>query len=259
MNKDVISFAGAGRVASALCRMLHKCGYSIDLVVSESEKSCRSLAESCEAKWSTEPEFPATDSIIIVSVPDHRLISVLHTLNCSPETIVVHTAGSFGLDIFPEHIKRKGVFYPLQTFSHERSVDFVNLPFLIESADNDTFITLKGLAKSMGSKAYACDAEHRKMLHVAAVFSCNFTNHMLTIGKELSERAGFSYDILKPLIAETILKAAENGPAFSQTGPAVRNDLNTIEKHLKLLSFSPELKSLYGEITKSIADYYNKK
>jgi len=259
MNRGGFSFAGAGRVASALCRMLYNCGNSIDLIVSETENSCRSLADSCNASWSTKPEFPETTSVIIVSVPDRSLKSVLYTLKCSSDTLVVHTAGSFGLDVFPENIKNRGVFYPLQTFSHNRQVDFNNLPFFIESEDDFINSTLKKLAESMGATAFACDSGHRKMLHVAAVFSCNFTNHMLTIGKELSERAGFSYDILKPLIVETILKAAEYGPENSQTGPAVRNDINTIEKHLDLLSFSPELQSLYKEVTKSIITKNNGK
>lgn len=259
MGKDCISFAGAGRVASGLSRKLNQCGRRIDLIVSESEKSSRSLAESCNANWSTDLVFPDSTSLIVVAVPDHRLISVLNTLKCSPQTIVVHTAGSFGLDVFPEHIKKKGVFYPLQTFSHDRIIDFNDLPFLIESPDNVIYNTLFNLAELMGAKAYACDTEHRRILHLAGVFSCNFTNHMLTIGKELSERAGFSYDILKPLIIETISKAEEKGPENSQTGPAVRNDINTIEKHLELLSFSPELKKLYSEITDSIKEYQNKK
>lgn len=258
MNRGGISFAGAGRVASSLCRKLYQCGNNIDLIVSETGNSCRSLADSCKARWSIQPDFPETTSVIIVSVPDHRLKSVLYTLKCSSETLVVHTAGSFGLGVFPDHIVKRGVFYPLQTFSYNRQIAFRNLPFLIESADDSTYLTLKKLVESMGSTAYASDEGNRKMLHVAAVFTCNFTNHMLTIGKELSERAGFSYEIMKPLIIETISKAAENGPEKSQTGPAVRNDLNTIEKHLDLLSFSPELKSLYIEMTKSIRDYHNK-
>ena len=115
---------------------------------------------------------------------------------------------------------------------------------------------MKILAESIGGQAHFTDTEQRRMLHLAAVFVCNFTNHMLTAGKEVALRAGFPFEVLNPLIEETFLKAIDNGPENSQTGPAVRNDLNTIEKHLELLSFSPELKRIYNEITHSIIKYY---
>jgi predicted short-subunit dehydrogenase-like oxidoreductase (DUF2520 family) len=97
------------------------------------------------------------------------------------------------------------------------------------------------------------------MLHLAAVFVSNFTNHMLTEGKEIAVKAGFSFEILEPLIKETIQKAIDSGPENSQTGPAVRNDKNTIEKHLELLSFSPDLQKIYVDMTKSIIEYYKDK
>ena len=96
------------------------------------------------------------------------------------------------------------------------------------------------------------------MLHLAAVFICNFTNHMLTAGMEVAEKAGVPFEILYPLLQETVSKALSIGPDKSQTGPAVRNDQNTIEKHLELLSFSPDLQNIYREITISIINYYNK-
>ncbi|MEI8224316.1 MAG: DUF2520 domain-containing protein [Bacteroidota bacterium] len=253
-----ISFAGAGRVAGALCRELYHVGFRIDLIVSESENSGRLLADSCKASWSTNLKFPDSTGVIIVAVPDHRIKSVLSTLKCRPDTLVVHTAGSIGLDVFPEHIKRKGIFYPLQTFSKERKVVFKDLPFLLESSDKESLVILENLAGSIGGKVHFVDTEHRRMLHLAAVFVCNFTNHMLTAGKELAFNAGFPFEVLGPLVKETISKAMDTGPENSQTGPAVRNDQNTIEKHLELLSFSPELQRLYSELTRSIIKYYNK-
>lgn len=252
-----ISFAGAGRVGSTLCREMYNAGCRIDLIVSETPVSGIPLADSCEAAWSSDLVYPASTDIIIVSVPDHRLIRVLEAIRCKTDTLVVHTAGSFGLDIFPEHIKRKGILYPLQTFSFGRQIDFREVPFLLETSDDDTAAILKNLVDSIGSKWHFTDAEQRRLLHVAAVFVCNFTNHMLTEGKEIAGRAGFSFELLKPLIDETVSKALSVGPENSQTGPAVRNDKNTIETHLELLSFSPELRSLYNEVTKSIIKYYS--
>ena len=253
-----ISFAGAGRVAQALCREMYFAGHKIGLIVSESEKNGRSLADSCKASWSTDLIFPDSSNLIIVAVPDHRLKLVLEKISCRAETLVAHTAGSIGTDVFPEHFKQKGVFYPLQTFSKERKVGFKDLPFLIESSDKQSDAILKGLAESIGGKAHFTDTEHRRMLHVAAVFVCNFTNHMLTAGKEVATKAGFPYEVLRPLIIETFSKALDTGSENSQTGPAIRNDLNTIEKHLELLSFSPELKRIYNEMTTSIIKYYKK-
>jgi predicted short-subunit dehydrogenase-like oxidoreductase (DUF2520 family) len=256
MYQNNISFAGAGRVAESLCKELFHAGYRIDMVASETGIRAKVLGESCRAVWSSGLIFPDSTKVIIVAVPDHRLKGVLETLKCSPDTLVVHTAGSFGLDIFPESLKRKGIFYPLQTFSKDRKVSFCDLPFLLESSDDESSIILKTLAESIGGKAYFIDTEKRRMIHLAAVFACNFTNHMLTVSKEIALKSGFPFEILTPLIRETIAKAIDSGPENSQTGPALRHDQNTIEKHLELLSFSPDLQGIYKDMTQSIIEYY---
>ena len=115
---------------------------------------------------------------------------------------------------------------------------------------------LKDIAESIGSKVHFIDTEHRRLLHVAAVFACNFTNHMLTAGKQITQKAGFTFEVLKPLINETVMKALEAGPENSQTGPAYRSDIGTIKRHIDLLSFSPELQGIYKEVTKSIMKFY---
>lgn len=259
MHQKRISFAGAGRVGGAICMELFKAGYQIDLIVSESEKSSILLAKACNASWSAEPDFPDSTDVIIVAVPDHKLLSVLNTLKCKPGTIVAHTAGSFGLEVFSEIIEHQGVFYPLQTFTKGRNVNFRKVPLLIEASDSITSATLDEIAKSICDKVYFTDADHRKMLHLAAVFVSNFTNHLLTLGKEVSQKAGYQFEILEPLIAETISKAIAIGPENSQTGPAIRNDRNTMEKQIDLLSFSPELQELYKVVTQSIIGYYKVK
>jgi predicted short-subunit dehydrogenase-like oxidoreductase (DUF2520 family) len=256
--KSTISFAGAGRLASIMCRELYKAGMKIDMVVSESDKTGQALAKECNASWSDKLVFPESTDIIVVAVPDRRLKKVLGNIKCSPETIVVHTAGSFGLDMFPESIMRRGVFYPLQTFSYHRKISFENLPVFIETSDNKSTGVLSEIARVLGAKTFFSDAEHRRMLHLAAVFVCNFTNHMLTQGKELAKKAGYSFEELKPLIQETFQKAFDDGPENSQTGPAVRNDKNTVKKHLELLSFDRNLQRMYREISRSIYKYHNR-
>jgi predicted short-subunit dehydrogenase-like oxidoreductase (DUF2520 family) len=259
MDQNNISFAGAGRVASALCKDLFFAGYKIEVIVSESEERGKPLAESCNAIWSSDLVYPDSTKIIFVAVPDHKLEAVLNSMKCGPGTIVIHTAGSFGLDIFPERIKQKGIFYPLQTFSKDRTISFSDLPVLLESSDERISSILVKIAGSLSAKVHFVDTEHRRMLHVAAVFVSNFTNHMLTEGMEIAAKAGFPFEILEPLIKETVLKAIDSSPENSQTGPAIRNDKNTIEKHLELLSFSPDLKKIYIDMTQSIIDYYKDK
>lgn len=258
MDRYNISFAGAGRVGGALCEELFRSGFRIDLIVSPTENKGQPLAAACLAKWSPELIFPASTEILIIAVPDKNIVEVLSEIRCSTDTLVVHTSGATGIDVFPGSFQHKGVFYPLQTFSNDRKVNFENLPFLIESSDDSSSAILENLALCMGGKVYHVDSERRRMLHLAAVFACNFTNFMFTTGKGIAEKSGFDFDILIPLINETVSKALADGPENSQTGPAMRNDMNTIENHLDLLSFAPELKTIYREISRSITEYYKK-
>lgn len=259
MDKPHISFAGAGRVATALCRQLYKSGYPIDLVVSRTEKAAEKLALSVSAAWSDKPVFPQSSDVILVAVPDHSLAGVLDNLICGDKTIVAHTAGSCGLDVFPGRILRKGVFYPLQTFSAGREIFFQEVPILLESDDEGTRKMLQDIALSMSGNVDFVSTERRRLIHLAAVFACNFTNHMLTAGYEIASQTGFKSDILDPLIKETVSKALEAGPIGSQTGPAYRNDNITIAKHMELLSSIPEFKDLYKSVTSSIIEYYKNK
>jgi len=252
MKASNLSFAGAGNVAGSLCRILFQTGHRIVRIVSETETRGRGLSRECGASWSQELIFNGETDIIIVSVPDSRLANVLSGIKCHPETVIAHTAGSFGLDVFPEYIRNKGVFYPLQTFTAGREINFDGLPFLIEADNQITAKTLENLALSVKGKVHFTDLERRIKAHLAAVFICNFTNHMLTIGKEIASEADIPFQWFEHLVMETISKALEKGPENSQTGPAVRKDHNTIKKHLELLSLSPGLQKLYNDVTQSI-------
>jgi predicted short-subunit dehydrogenase-like oxidoreductase (DUF2520 family) len=254
-----ISFAGTGNVASALSRNFLSREHIIEHFISINEKKGRQLADRCNASWSDKYIFPLTSDIIIVAVPDHDLKEVLNKIECNESAIIAHTAGSVGLDVFPHHFRNTGIFYPLQTFSHKRETDISSVPLFIEASNNTSEDALKQLAGSVSSLVYVSDTEHRRLLHLAAVFVSNFTNHMFTEGKNISQSAGFPFEVLKPLILETVDKALEMGPENAQTGPAVRYDLNTIKKHLELLSFSTEQKEIYDLISRSIISYYNKK
>lgn len=256
MSVYKISFLGAGRVAESLCLEFLSRGHIIKQIVSPGKINGTALAKLSGAGWSAKPEFDTETEIIIAALPDRELKAALSVIKCHSKTIVVHTAGSFGLEVFPEAAFSKGVFYPLQTFSKGRKINFAEVPVFIEASDEKTIKVLDSLATSAGCSVYRTDKVQRTMLHAAAVFVSNFTNHMLTAGKEVSSKAGFPFEILVPLIRETIEKAIEKGPEKSQTGPAIRHDSNTIEKHMELLSFSPELRSVYAEVTRAITEYY---
>jgi predicted short-subunit dehydrogenase-like oxidoreductase (DUF2520 family) len=256
MERYRISFAGAGNVASSLSTELKAKGHIIRQIISQRREKGTSLAKLCNAEWSDSTDFSPDTDIIIVAVSDNSLSTVLERIKCSSETIVAHTAGSYGLDIFPSALKKCGVFYPLQTFSEGRKIDFNGIPVFTETMDHETGLVLKNLAESLGCRTIESDTEHRRLLHVAAVFVSNFTNYMLTSGELITARAGFGPELLGPLINETLKKAMEQGPLKSQTGPAIRFDYGTIEKHLELLSFSPELQTVYEEISRSIMNFY---
>lgn len=247
-----ISFVGAGRVASALCLELLRSGFRIRKITSATIESCRRLAGMCNASWSLIPEFQEDTDIIVVSVPDDSLKTVLQKIQCAENTIVVHTAGSLGTEVFPEKFKHTGVFYPLQTFTHDRIIDFSEVHFFIESSDQTTLHSLREMTEAMKSRCHEISAENRKMLHVAAVFVNNFTNFMLIKGKEISQKAGIDFNVFRPLADETVSKAFQIGPENSQTGPASRYDMGTIKNHINLLSFSPELQKIYIELTDSV-------
>lgn len=257
MNQYRISFVGAGRVSGSLCHNFYNTGYIIREIASKSGENNHRLADLYNAKPS-DLKFTDPADVIIVAVPDDALEDVLKNLSFSGDILVAHTAGSLGLEVFPPHIKHRGVFYPLQTFSDDRPHDLRNVPFFLEASDDHSLKILKILAESIGGLVQLADTERRKLLHTAAVFVCNFTNHMMTAGKEVALRAGFPFGILRPLIIETVEKSFEKGPEASQTGPAIRLDRGTIRKHTDLLSFSPELRKLYVEITDSIIRYHKK-
>ncbi|MDX9810781.1 MAG: DUF2520 domain-containing protein [Bacteroidales bacterium] len=258
MTQLNISFAGAGRVAEALCSEMFKAGHRIIDIVSPGEKNGRLLASRFNAQWSDRLLFNDNCDLIIVAVPDNSLEAVLSEIICGEQSVIVHTAGSFGMDIFQLKHPRKGVLYPLQTFTKGRDICLSGVPFFIEAADEDTFNLLDNLVGSIGGESYAADTLNRKMLHLAAVFACNFVNHNLTVARQLAGMGGFGFSVLEPLIRETVNKALDNGPEYSQTGPAVRNDSLTISGHLQLLSSWPGLRNMYTATTESIINHSKK-
>ncbi|MEJ0029786.1 MAG: DUF2520 domain-containing protein [Bacteroidota bacterium] len=168
---------------------------------------------------------------------------------------MVHTSGSQPLSILDFSAAANiGVLYPLQTFTKTRQIDFKNIPVFIEASDSVAEKKLTTIAKAITTKHKKIDSEERKGLHVAAVFASNFPNHMLRIAKELMDERGLNFEWLKPVILETINKALATGPEYSQTGPAVRGDLEILDEHMKYLKSDKTLAKIYEIISQDIID-----
>ncbi|WP_067147582.1 Rossmann-like and DUF2520 domain-containing protein [Pseudotamlana agarivorans] len=171
--------------------------------------------------------------------------------------LVVHTSGSVGVYDLDKKLKR-GVLYPLQTFSMDADVDFANVPICIETIDKKSYPLLKKVAVSLGSPTKRVNSDQRRTLHLAAVYVNNFTNQLYRIAHEITESEGAEFDMLKPLILETAKKVQDISPYMAQTGPAKRNDKKTINAHLKLLQ-KQEHKDIYKLLTKSIQNTHGRK
>jgi predicted short-subunit dehydrogenase-like oxidoreductase (DUF2520 family) len=153
-----------------------------------------------------------------------------------------------------------GVLYPLQTFSLDKNVDFRNVPMLVEANNETALKQVIQLAESLSEDVMAVSSGQRQWLHSAAVFACNFSNHMLHLAEEMLEKEGLSFELLRPLIQETFQKALLQGPGLSQTGPALRNDQTSMQAHVQLLQQKePELANLYKKISESIQRYHHPK
>ncbi|MFS4492048.1 Rossmann-like and DUF2520 domain-containing protein [Maribacter sp. 2308TA10-17] len=194
--------------------------------------------------------------IYIIAVSDDAIKSVSEQLNKS-NVLMVHTSGSVSIDALPSAV-RKGVFYPLQTFSKGRKVDFKTIPICIEAEKKGDLELLLKLAESISESVYEISSEQRKSLHLAAVFVNNFTNHIYQIGNEICKENDVPFDILKPLIMETLQKLDTLSPLDAQTGPAKRSDQQTIQRHLEQLKNKTH-KEVYQILTKSIKETYAEK
>ncbi|MFZ2287930.1 MAG: Rossmann-like and DUF2520 domain-containing protein [Bacteroidales bacterium] len=252
-----ISFIGAGNVAESLCAGLKAAGHRILSVASKSGDSASALAEATGAEWRRDLTVPGNCDILILAVTDAAVAEIASSATLPDHTLIAHTAGSVPLSVLGRK-KNAGVLYPLQTFTKGFPPDLGKVPFFIEATDSHSLAKLREIGTGIGAGAWDCDSEQRRHLHVAAVFTNNFSNFMMTTGESIAAGAGFDPALLHPLMEETVRKALRTGPSSAQTGPAVRHDLGTIKSHIELLSFSPEYQKLYRLVTAMIAGHYRK-
>lgn len=171
------------------------------------------------------------------------------------KALVLHTSGATPMNVLSS-FERFGVFYPLQTFSKNKAVDFKNIPICIEANNERDLHLLEQFASEISTKVYPISSEQRKSLHVAAVFVSNFVNYLYTEGQEICTRNKIPFEILHPLILETASKIIDLSPKEAQTGPAKRNDLAVIKSHLELLNEGQQ--KIYQILTQSIQNLHGK-
>ncbi len=187
--------------------------------------------------------------ITIIAVSDDAIQQVSKAI-INREGLIVHTSGAVGINALEN--RRKGVFYPLQSFTKNAKIDFNKVPFCLETENDKDYTLLENLAKTLGSNIYQINSEQRKKLHVAAVFVNNFTNHMYTIANDICTKNKIPFEILYPLIEETAKKVQSITPRDAQTGPAKRNDTQTIKNHLEDLNLQQQ--KIYQLLTKYIQE-----
>lgn len=262
MNRSIedtpIVFVGAGNLATNLAKALYRKGFRIVQIFSRTEESARSLALQVEADYTTDlKELTGDAKLYIVSLKDAAFVELLPQIaEGKDHALLVHTAGSIPMSVWEGHTQRYGVFYPMQTFSKQREVKFDEIPFFIEAKTAEDVDLLKAIAATLSDHVYEASSEQRKSLHLAAVFICNFTNHMYALAADLLEKYQLPFNVMLPLIDETARKVHELAPRDAQTGPAVRYDKNVIENHLAMLADLPALQEIYKLMSKSIHEHH---
>jgi predicted short-subunit dehydrogenase-like oxidoreductase (DUF2520 family) len=254
MKKQMkIAIIGTGNVGSHLAKGFMQNGMNISTIWSRQKENSERLAKqiNCDTINTLEELSPETTDLVIICVTDEAVAKVLEEL---PSSIpAAYTSGSIRLNELPSRNKL-GVFYPLQTFSKERDIDLSSIPFLIESKDASFAEELHFIANKISSKVIYADSQDRYQLHIAAVMVNNFTNHIYYLANEHMQNKNLDFDLLKPLIHETVDKLNYLSPEKAQTGPAKRGDRKVIETHLS--SLEGRTKEIYKLLSESIIDKY---
>ena len=254
-----IVFVGAGNIATHLAVALHGAGYDIAQIYSRTEASAKTLADRIGCAYTTLPQkITDTGDLYVFAVSDDALAPLLDRVSARRDALWVHTAGSLPMSVFAGKCARCGVLYPLQTFSKNRAVDFAEIPVFIEAGNAADADLLRRVAGRISRRVAEISSEQRKYLHLAAVFACNFTNHLYAVAAKLLQEHGLPFDTLLPLIRETAAKVESLAPADAQTGPAVRYDRRVMQRHLDLLD-DPAAQEIYRLLSQEIHRFATEK
>lgn len=253
-----ITIIGSGNVATHLAAAFKNAGHPIVQVYSRDIQNASLLAYhvKAEAIDNLEQINPETD-LFVIAIKDNAIEPIAVEL-AKYNKLIVHTSGATSLQVLQKHTQNAGVFYPLQTFSRTRELNFNSVPLCIEGADEKITSTLNELAFTVSQNVYSVNSEQRKTLHLAAVFACNFPNYLYRVSQQLLDEKQLPFDLLRPLILETAEKVQEHLPASVQTGPAVRNDEKTMASHLEQLQQNPDLQEIYKLLSQGIIKMDNR-
>ncbi len=249
-----IIIAGSGRVAWQLGKRLNAKGLPVAQIVSRTAAHARALADTLDAQWTDDWSAVLPDADwVLIAVRDDAIGEVGKAVApYVPGALATHTSGATPGTVLQPYFRRFGVFYPLQSFSYERSPVWSKIPFCVDARSDDDVMFLKKMAKKIGKLVYRVNDEQRSALHVAAVFANNFVNHCFAIAEKLLVEKDLSFEMLHPLMEETLAKALRDSPAGMQTGPALRGDADTVKRHLALLKKHPDWQEVYEKLTSSI-------
>lgn len=249
-----IVFIGAGNLATNVAKALYEAGHEILQVFSRTMASAEALAGTVGAVATDDVSAVAGNAdIYILSVKDAALKSVIEKL-CDGKRngLFVHTAGSIPMGVFEGHAERFGVFYPMQSFSKQRQVDFSDVSIFVEAKRKEDLDMLFRLGRSLSPNVVELSSEGRKRLHLAAVFACNFTNHCYHLAEKVLSEYDIPFDVMLPLVDETARKVHEVSPMEAQTGPAVRYDENVINMQRDMLPEGSGIRQIYELMSKDI-------
>jgi len=260
-----ITLIGAGNVATNLAYLFYNNGFKILQIYSKHIESTKKISKLIKTSATDKINNISNKSdLYIISVSDNSYSEILNKLKINKNSFIVHTSGSININIFTKKYNNYGVFYPLQTFTKNKLIDFKNIPICIEANTTENQEILKKFASNFSDNINIINSEQRKTIHLSAVFASNFTNHMLDIAYRINEKNNINPNILLPLINETIKKTTENHPKNNQTGPAIRNDNKIISEHIDMLNkiftskYLENIPKLYNFVSQSIKDL-NKK
>ena len=249
-----IVIIGTGNTATVLGRKLKGAGHEIVQIFGRDSMAASELAYELDTESTNYWNVVNKEAdIYILAVSDIAIEQVLKELHL-PDKTVVHTAASVSKNIFEKSASHFGVFYPLQSLKKEIQHS-PEIPIIIDASDEATLHELDVLAHSISSQVVEAGDEQRLKLHLAAVFCNNFVNHLYALAEAYCKKEGIDFKLLLPLIKETAERLEDISPVQSQTGPAVRNDRETIEKHLAMLQKLPQLQKVYAVLTESIYDH----
>ena len=248
-----ISLIGSGNVATHLAHALYDLKHQIVQVYSPNLQNAQQLASLVQAQPVCQLQELQPADLYLIAVKDSAIAEIAAQLShLNLQGIVAHTSGSTALDAIQQSSPDYGVFYPLQTFSKAKAVDFTQVPLLLEGSSIKVIQQLDILARLLSTQVYHYSTQQRRSLHLAAVIACNFSNYLYSVADDYLTRQDVDFDLLKPLILETASKIQHHAPILMQTGPAVRHDQGILDMHQHMLGSQPHLKQVYELLSQGI-------